>query len=506
MSIDSRYKKEVDSFCSETYKVSGEEMLQMAKRNISIENTGTSRKARIAKRAVLIPIAAALFGMAAVSAAAGAAGYGPLSGLSEVFGKYFGDETTEKLAEEGYIYTAEDYAADSKAEPEKTDTKYAVMGESITSEGLTAKIIGVAGDTQSPQMLIDITVEDKNIAEKCDMLGVYALTLGAEEFDKNRENYLEEYGKAVKDDTIPNLYHASVRAAPAWVTSGKQVVVDIVCVHVMEDNDAGYHKYYREEEVRDHGLSPSEVLVYSDPSDVQELTEEDRLMNDLRGRNYCYKIKEYLPEMQFRFTIPENVFKEAAYMYYDELDLSYDIDGHNYHLCRGEFGPHESWITLDFGLPDGYPAEEFDGNYDNWLAAKTIAEKFTLTVDGKEYAPFKDKTGLYCDTAGDCERCIKDRVYLSINFPSVDFGSANSVTLTAKNGDGETASSLEIKNVSYPSEPAAEEETESAGNSWLNFVPEDTDKTADDKPEASAEEKTEEKEAAKEAKEANTNE
>ncbi len=437
MSIDTRYRNEIDSFCAETYKVSGEEMLEMAKRNnINMTNTASSARARFTKRALLIPIAAALFGMTAVTAAAGAAGYGPLSGLSETFGKYFGDEATEKLAEEGYVYTADDYAADSAPEKEDPERVYAVMGETVIKDGFTAKVIGIAGDTQSPQMLIDLTVEDAEAAEQSDILGLYVLTLGTEEFEQHREDYLEEYGKAVKDDQIPNLYHASVRCPPAWVTSGQEVVVDIVCIHTTEDNPSGTNEYYRDEEVSDRGFST----------------------NAIGADNYYSKIKEYFPEMQFRFTIPENVFKTSAYMTYDELDLGYEIGNYPYRLCSGEFGAHESWITLDFELGSGCSAEEFNSEYNNWLAAKSIAEKFTLTVDGKEYLPDLEKTGIYCDTNGDCNLCIKNRCYLSLSFPAIDFDAAASVVLTGKDDYFGTEASHELKVTAAHEEPEAPDE------------------------------------------------
>lgn len=475
MSIDSRYKEEIDSFCGETYKVSSEEMLQMAKRNmINVTNT-SSAKARITKRALLIPIAAALFGMTAVTAAAGAAGYGP---LSDVFIKYFGDETTEKLAEEGYIYTADDYASDSSADTDRANGGYAVMGETITKDGFSAKILGIAGDTQSPQVLVDITVEDERIAEQSDMLGVYILTLGTEEFEKNRENYLEEYGKAVKDDTDPKLFHASVRCPPLWVTSGEEVVVDIVCIHTMEDNSDGIHKYYRDEEVCDHGFSPSDFH-----KSIDEVTDPDP--TKITAANYYAKIKEYFPEMQFRFTVPENKFKEAAYMLYDDLDLGYTVNGYPYHLCRGEFGAHNTDITLDFGLGSGYPAEEFNENEHNWIAAKEVAKEFVLTVDGKEYTPVVEKTGLYCDTVGDCNLCIKDRCYLTLYFPAIDFNSAGSVVLTANDSFGGEKTSHDIKNISVQKETETAEESEPEGYSWLDYPASDTESAPAD----SAEEK-----------------
>ena len=466
MSIDSRYKKEVDSFCSETYKVSSEEMLQMAKRNTSNKTNTISTKAKVAKRAVLIPVAAALFGMAAVSAAAGAAGYGPLSGLSDVFVKYFGDETTEKLADEGYIYTAQDYAEDSKTEPEKNDSErvYAVMGETVVKDGFEVKIVGMAGDTQDPQMLLDITVQDEQVAAQSDMLGVYMLVLGTEAFDNDRESYLEEYGKAVKDETDPKLFHASVRCPPAWVTTGQEIVADIVCIHTMEDNTDGIHKYYRDEEVMDHGFSPN---------DFSKSADEIASTGKINASNYYEKIKEHLTDIQFRFTVPDNIFKQSERIDYKELSMSYEIDGQEYHLCRGEFGSHRAEICLDFGLSPSYPAEEFNKSYENWVAAQSIVAKFTLNVDGKEYLPQVDNTGLYCDTEGNCDLCIKNRCYLVLFFPCIDIDKADNVILTVKDETSGKETSHDLKNLPAPEEPEDTTESEPAGKTWLDYARED---------------------------------
>ena len=469
MSIDSRYKDEMDHFCRETYKVGGEEMLQMAKRSSITVTENIAEVKTFGKKALLIPIAAALFGMTAVTAAAGAAGYGPLSGM---FTKYFGDGATEKLAEEGYIYTAEDYAADSSSETDDKDRVYAVMGETIYKDGFSAKIIGFAGDTQAPRMLLDITVEDEQKAAQSDMLGLYVLTLGAEEFDLHRENYLEEYAKAVKDESVPNLYHANVTCPPAWVTSGEQVVVDIISIHTMEDNSDGRHEYYRDEEVLDHGISPDDFFKSRD-----EAADPDP--NKITADNYYEKIKEYITEMQFRFTIPDNIFKTSEDIVYEGVDLVYKINGYPYHLCRAEFGAHETWATLAFDLSEGYPAEEFNSSEQNWTAAKTIAEKFTLTVDGKEYAPDIERTGLFCDTEGDCNLCVKNKCYIGIFFPAVDYENAESIILTSSDPMGETAShEMRIAAADEPADaPADETESEPAGYSWLDYPAPETSET-----------------------------
>ncbi|SDA27125.1 hypothetical protein SAMN02910447_02820 [Ruminococcus sp. YE71] len=434
MSIESRYRKEIDSFCDETYKVGGEEILDMAKRNMITMTAETSGRKRMTKKLLLIPIAAAVFGMTAISVA-GAAGFIPSS--EEVFGKYFGkyfdDETTEKLAEEGYIYTAEDYEADSAADSgaDTGERMYPVMNETLCKDIFSAKIIGLAGDTQYPQMLVDITVNDEKIAADSETLGLYTLTIGTEEFEQHREDYFVEYSTAVRDETVPGLYHASVFCAPLWVTSGEEFVFDIVCIHTTEDNNGGVHEYYRDQEVTDNGVSIDELTEHGGLAEYNP----DADMSVISGYNYYNKITEHFTEMQFRFKLPKDILKDAPELFFRENDLVYNMDGNPYHLCFAKFGTRETCITLDFDAASGIQPEKYNEDEDFRIEARNVAEKFTLTVDGKDHAVTIDNCYVYCDTEGNAHLCIKDRCYLCLEFPGVDLDNAKSVKLTA---DGTT--------------------------------------------------------------------
>lgn len=389
MSIDSRYKEQVDLFCEATYKVGSEEMLEMAKNN-SEKRTG-AKNIRFAKKALIIAAAAAVFA-AGTTVAAGAMGVGPLSGL---FTQYFGDSATQKLADEGYIYTADNYAQDNVSEDNGT---YPVMGEAFTKDIFTAKVLGLAGDTQAPMMLFDITVNDPEIAAASDTIGVYTLGLGTDEFESSRELYGLEYGRGVKDDDDPTLFHVSTRVPPAWVTGGKEVVFDIVSIHTAGESESDSFAYLYGTELDDLGLA----------------LEEAEQAFGMR--------KEYNVDMQFRFTLPENVLKESVEKDYDEL--AFDVNGRTYRLHYAQFGAHFTIVRFDYD----------DANYDytvNPDADMKAAEKFTLTVDGVTYTPDLSQTGSFVDDQGNCNLGIKGMCYMALTFDAVDYENAQSITLEA---------------------------------------------------------------------------
>lgn len=406
MSIGSKYKEQTDLFCEAAYKVGSEEMLEMAKTN-SGKRTGAAKKLRFAGKAVLIPVAAVLFGISA-TVAAGAAGYGPLSGL---FTKYFDDNATQKLADEGYIYTAENYAEDTVSDD--SEKRYPVMGETLEKDIFSARVMGLAGDTQNPMMLIDITVNDPAVVEASDIIGVYTLALGTEEFETRMEDFGLSYGKGVRDENDPSLYHVSTRVPPLWVTNGEEVVVDIVSIHTLGDNDGRW-------ELGEYELA----RMFSGSNNISSTDFYDKEIEDmgLSPTELTSKVKVHCVDMQFRFTIPENVLKEAAEVWYDELE--FEVNGTLYRLNRGEFGAHETHFSLDYDMEDfDYPARD--------KADKEAAAQFVLTVDGVSITPDVTKTWAFKDEVGNVNLGIKDMCYMPLSFPAFDYENAQSIILSA---------------------------------------------------------------------------
>ena len=262
-------------------------------------------------------------------------------------------------------------------------------------------------------MLIDITVKDAEAAAAGDMIGVYTLAVGTGEFENNRSSYGMVYSKGVKDEEDPNLFHVSTRVPPKWVTNGEEVTFDIVSIHMRGDNETPW-------EIGDNELSG----LVSDGQNIagtdfyqQETDDFGISLSELRSR-----IKVYNVDMQFRFTIPQNVLKETVEKNYDEL--AFEVNGRTYRLHYAEFGAHRTIIRFDYD----------NAGYDYHVDPETdkkAAEQFTLTVDGAVYKPDIDNTGSFTDDQGNCNLGIKDMCYMSLYFPAFSFENAQRVTLSA---------------------------------------------------------------------------
>ena len=368
-------------------------------------------------------IAASIAAAAALTVSVGAVGFGL---LSEMFTKYFGDGATKQLADEGYIYTVENYAEDNTFDG--AERMYPVMGETLEKGIFTAKVLGIAGDTQDPMMLIDITVNDPEVAAASDIIGIYAQAIGTDEFENKRDSYGIFYSKGVKDEEDPSLYHVSARVPPLWVTQGEETVFDIVSIHTLGDNDS--YKAFSEEYYAELNNLPENAIISHSYYWLQELDDFGISPTEVSSR-----IKVHDVDMQFRFTIPGNVLKEAPRKYYylsDELDkLGYEVDGIVFYLCYSEFGAHETFFSFDCGTFENERDDTGVWSFDRHEKAMEVAEQFILTVDGTEYKPDIDTAHIFRDSEGITTLMIKDMCYLQFRFPAVDFENAQSITLSA---------------------------------------------------------------------------
>ena len=221
MSINTEYKREVDSFCEKAYTISGEEVLAMAKRNEI--NSGEKIKVKGVRSMRTIGFVAAAcvaFSSVTAFAAAGAAGYGPMAGL---FRETLHDEVTASIVDEGHIYT-----------PMMT-----------ASDGIfRADLIAVTGDGAAPKLLFDFYIDDPEVAAANDEVRLLVYTLGEEQYRNELDKYgpNEAYGK--RDPEINNLYHVSVTGTPFWMTTGEPFIAAIRQVGLDIEGD-----YWTEHEV-----------------------------------------------------------------------------------------------------------------------------------------------------------------------------------------------------------------------------------------------------------------
>lgn len=407
MSIRSDYKREVDLFCEHSCNVSGEEMLNMAKRNSIKETTEgrTQQKGNKKLKKGIIIMAAACVGLTAMTAAAGAAGYGP---MASVFGHYIHDDATAKLAEEGYALTPEDVEENSVNEALSEESRsYPGLGNTAQSGSFDITLMGLAGDTQSPRLLIDLKVNDTELLSKYDKFMVYGKTLGAEGME-----YKETQGTDIaigeKDDTQEDLFHLSMPIPPYWVTNGEETYTFITDIY-------GYNG----DMMNSSGVTDEILLEYSEHN--MGMDDWDKIDLMLGG---AYKESN---EIEFRYFVPEGTLKESEYC--DYTDIVFEQDGVKYNIYGANFGAHAVYLAVS--LDD---VDSIYSNMGDYMAlqenSRALGEKLVLNADGKEYHPDLDQATPWCDENGECILMEKGKWYMNFNFDAVDYENAEKVTIS----------------------------------------------------------------------------
>lgn len=401
MSFESDYRKDMDSFCEENFTVSSEDMLALAK-------SGKKGKKRIRRRAVGTASAIILISAMAATVAAGAAGYGP---MAFIFSHYIKDETTAQLAEQGYAYTVTD-----KDDSAASDCKG--FGDTIDTDLISTTLIGIAGDTQQPRILLDARINDSEFAEEFDRFFIVTKTVDAQIYDEgNMDEYGPSYGFAVRDDDDASLYHISVDTPPAWVTGGQETVFTIESLQ---------------------GYSTAMLDRYGvTEQDVEDSWNHAKPLTDSQQEVFL-TFREYdIDDMIYRFVVPDNVFKRS---YEEEYKgIIFINDGVSYDFNFAEYGSYEIWFNAYIDGIDPSRTPEDSGSED--ANAYSLGEKLVLTIDGTEYRPHLDDNASalpWCDTAGEAFNGEAGAWYVAYHFDAADFDSAQSITLS----DGETVYTL----------------------------------------------------------------
>lgn len=352
MSMQTDYREQVDRMCGSAELPDGKELLEMAK--IYSQNGDTAvqprRKIRIIRRSIMIAAACAtVVGMTAIGA--GAAGYGPFSGL---FREKYHDDTTAELVEQGYLYE---------------------INQSFTDGIYRADLIAVSGDRENPQLIIDLYIDNPAIAEINDTVKIGVYTLGVEQYEHELKDYCWFDGIAYRDAEIPNLYHASVRGAPYWMSYGEECVIDITAI--------------------------------------------DR--KDLNGMQVIDRI-----HMETRLTIPQEAFQETISDYYsDEDQMILHFNDIDYQLVQANYSIYQTEICMRVNSEQFRTATAGESKHSDDLELdEALNQALILTVDGIDYS---------CKPESCCIWHNPEDGFGSLApvFPRVNFASAERVTLSA---------------------------------------------------------------------------
>ena len=379
MSIQTDYKEQVDRICMQANMPDGKDVLEMAKTYAENTSGTTEKNRRIRKiRTSFIVAAACVSALGLTAVAAGAAGYGPLSSFLRDTAQ---DEVTADLVDEGYLFE---------------------INRSFTDGIYRADLVAVSGDEGNPQLIIDLYIDDAEIALLNDTVELGVYTLGEEQYENELDTYGWCDGTAYRDEQTENLYHAVVRGAPAWMCHGEKCVIDITAISRMD-------------------------------ADGRFVTDRTH--------------------METRITIPESVFKGVPNRFYNTDDPKnlLSAEGVDYHIVSADFSAYESDIKLCFDLGSDSETTLLDCD-------RMLFESLRLTVDGTVYSCKDDSFSSYCDDEGVCG--VPNRCYVTPFFPAVKYNEAKNITVSL----GDTSVTLKgegaLPNGSWDLKEHAEERPE----------------------------------------------
>ena len=290
------------------------------------------------------------------------------------------DYTSAALVQQGYIYE---------------------INKVMENNDYKVELIAVTGDVNVPRLLIDFYIKDEEVAEENDRIFLNVYILDKDEYFHNRSNYSACGAYGVKDKEITNLYHVNIECAPAWITTGEEVVIAVSSVYT--------------------DLSPDTTEDLSYWSDMKEEMAEIGVTPDFT-----------MNEMSFYYstTIPTNAFSTITTRRYH--DVVFSSSKYDYELNSVDYGHYNLNMTFRFDYPDG-TATDYANNktfveerlFLNW---KNLATEMCLIVDGEVYTLEEDELGsVTWDFEG--KNGPSNYCYIYINFPNVDYYTAESVIL-----------------------------------------------------------------------------
>ncbi len=361
MALSNEYQKQINAFCDENCTTSTEEILMKAREKETMTTyteknvvNYTQRKRRKLVWRLAVPAACILLMGTTVMAATGQ--------FQNLFRTVFEDDTTADIVDKGYLYE---------------------INQSQEDENFRIDLIAVTGDANTPKLVFDVYLKDKELAARNDRIRMLVYNLGVEQFENELDKYApgETYG--TKDKEIDNLYHFSMTGFPVWMTSGEPVVVSVWQVTLDLNND-----------------------IKTEYNDVN---------------------------LEYRFTPPAGIYHPVSDASYENITFSHG--GIDYNLVAGTFGSYNSEFTFiyDF-VGTSLAGDETDYAkletklQENWLE---LVDTFTLVVDDKEYKVNSDNKGYtWCDV--NSEVLQQNRCIIHPYFPAFNYDEAKSIILKSE--------------------------------------------------------------------------
>lgn len=370
MDVKTSYKQQIDMFCDENNKLMALELLRMAEerkanpeaceKEAKVIDFPIQRKTgRTWKKYLSVACIVIVCSLAVATTALAAIGV-----LQDIFRKIFKDETSAWLVEQGLYYEANQSGEDN---------------------GFKIDFIGVTGDKSVSKMFFDVYVEDDELADDYDEIGLYVSAFGKESAEGEESEFGLPVALGEKDAENENLYHVTLVGGMVRMPSGQ----------------------------------PMRLVV------------EQVVFNPKQFDLVLYDVN-----IEFTMDVPSTALHSALMMYYEGRPFTYD--GYTYYLNYATYGVYHTELNIVFD----YDGESLEGHYDSTYRLEELLQsrwrefisQVRLVVDGVEYQVNDSDDGyayIWYDKEG--EAGYPGRCYVNPQFPSIDYTTAKKINI--KMGD-----------------------------------------------------------------------
>ncbi len=220
MKLETLYQKEVNNFCLQQPMPDGHDIFRLAQEAEQKNNKETSKivhfpmeerkgslKGRLA--VVLVAILVMLLGTTAVAAASGVLSF------SEMFKKFFKDETTAKLIDEGF---------------------YDELTVGMSADNVRVEMLGISGDETHAQIMYNVYVDDPRVTEIFDRIRVEAFVLETAVYENFQDDYATVSAYGTRDEEDHSLYHVISPGYAQWLMPGDTYVYAIKSIYYGNEN------------------------------------------------------------------------------------------------------------------------------------------------------------------------------------------------------------------------------------------------------------------------------
>lgn len=257
---------------------------------------------------------------------------------------------------------------------------YYEVNQSVTEDVFRIDLLAVTGDEQTPKLVFDVWVNDPNITVNNDRIYLSAYTLGVEQYENELDRYGMWEGSGYKDEEKQNLYHVVMDGAPIWISYGQPVVVSV------------------------------------------------------REIRFKHIARPYEVNMEYRFEVPTMDLHPVVSEYFGGVLVSEKEAG--FYLNYANYGAYYTECIFVFD----YDGQSLEGQYATQSGLESLlqmkwwdyAGDLRLVVDDVEYEAIANAGGeVWYDKDGEAGH--KNRCYVTLHFPAIDYTSARKVALKQGN-------------------------------------------------------------------------